>query len=208
MKLYKFRSLFPLEFLADLLVSERLYCAKYSHLNDPFEGHFTERMCLEIHGRRIISEMSLDDLIDPEEINDIRVCSLSRNYQDVRMWAHYADGHKGVAIEIDFLKLNPRPKKVTYNKTVKSFDTSSHEYPSIGRALLNKTDKWKYEKEYRILSRSEFFPITGRIRRVILGPLFPKKFYSILQKLCPPDVQLLETKIDLNTARVQLKRDI
>lgn len=40
MKLYKFRSLDNIEFTFDILLNERLYCANYKDLNDPFEGIF------------------------------------------------------------------------------------------------------------------------------------------------------------------------
>ena len=39
--LYKFRSTARLDLLADILVSERLYCAKWHELNDPMEGYFS-----------------------------------------------------------------------------------------------------------------------------------------------------------------------
>lgn len=29
------------------------------------------------------------------------VCSLTASLSDIRLWSHYADGHTGVAIEID-----------------------------------------------------------------------------------------------------------
>jgi len=40
MKLFKYRSLRTMEFILDIFLNERLHCAPYSELNDPFEGMF------------------------------------------------------------------------------------------------------------------------------------------------------------------------
>jgi hypothetical protein len=40
MLLYKYRGLSNLRYVADILCHERLYCAPYTELNDPFEGFF------------------------------------------------------------------------------------------------------------------------------------------------------------------------
>ena len=40
MILFKFKSLGTLDHVLDILLNDRLYCAPYSNLNDPFEGQF------------------------------------------------------------------------------------------------------------------------------------------------------------------------
>ena len=43
MKLYKYRSLRRnLDFVLDILLNERLYCANYTALNDPLEGYYVD----------------------------------------------------------------------------------------------------------------------------------------------------------------------
>ena len=45
MKLYKYRSLRQnLDFVLDILLNGRLYCAEYQTLNDPLEGFFIEEI--------------------------------------------------------------------------------------------------------------------------------------------------------------------
>ncbi len=109
MKLYKYRSLTNLEYTFDILLNERLHCAPYDQLNDPFEGLFFSvahwgGMSGIVAGSMmpgrgygfvptVKSPRSLSELTIP---GGTRVCSLSASLSDVRLWSHYADGHKRI----------------------------------------------------------------------------------------------------------------
>lgn len=96
MKLYKYRSLRNnIDFVLDILINQRLYCADHAELNDPVEGGFYE-------SRRYsgpVMGISIPRSIDAAE--SLRVCSLSAPRDLVPLWSHYADSHAGVAIEVD-----------------------------------------------------------------------------------------------------------
>ena len=95
MKLYKFRSLDNIEFVLDILLNERLYCAPYSDLNDPLEGLFYTISSPSITSKkRFRRYKEINDL--PVKNSDLRICSLSKGLDDIRMWSHYAAGHSGV----------------------------------------------------------------------------------------------------------------
>ena len=208
MHLYKFRGLSSLERLADILVSERLYCPWYSDLNDPFEGVCMERGFFgtpENPGRRYRVTTTVDDLADPENPVDYRVCSLSGSVSSVQMWSHYGDSHKGVAIEIDFSGAAQFPKKVNYVDGIRQYDHLMQEHPSIGNILLYKTKIWDYEDEYRILTSEQFYNISGRIRKVLLGPRFLRQSRGLIERICPSGATIAETKLDHATATVSLK---
>lgn len=80
--------------------------------------------------------------------------SKSKKPNNLLMWSHYADNHKGVAIEFDFPqeilsksigeKIHPicykkkRPEKYLYNLTLKDWFTY-------------KAKEWKYENEQRLI---------------------------------------------------------
>lgn len=207
MNLYKFRSLSHLEWLADILVSERLYCPWYYDLNDPFEGICTERGYFgtsENPGRRYTTATTIDDLADPANPTEYRVCSLSSSWSDVRMWSHYGDGHRGVAIEIDFSEVEIPPRRVTYLDGLKEYDHLLDERPSIGNILLKKTKHWSYEDEYRILTTERYYSIKGRIRRILLGPRFPKKSLNVIQRLCPSGASVESTRLDIDSVTTKL----
>ncbi|MCW8831230.1 MAG: DUF2971 domain-containing protein [Gammaproteobacteria bacterium] len=107
MKLYKFRSLDNMDYALDIILNERLYCPEYSELNDPFEGLFNQLMPGSFDSgfdngfstsNKTIS--NVDELL--ADSYHTRVCSLTSDLHDVRLWSHYADSHRGIAIELDF----------------------------------------------------------------------------------------------------------
>lgn len=92
---------------------------------------------------------------------------------NVLMWSHYANSHKGFCVRYEFdsdvfdpSKSLKRDKvvlvdKIKYSKTIKI-----SKEPSIRKALFEKSDFWKYEKEMRLLSfdcsgNDKEFPVIG-----------------------------------------------
>jgi len=104
------------------------------------------------------------------------VCSLTEDYQNLLMWAHYANCHKGICVGIDCDKVvntiyesQDGTKKVLYLQKVRYYD----EWPELKyrlvpeakdlrtkdeilfestQQLLAKSKHWEYEQEWRILS--------------------------------------------------------
>ncbi|MDP3684946.1 MAG: hypothetical protein Q8S01_13545, partial [Ignavibacteria bacterium] len=117
MKLYKYKSLDNLFQVYDILINNRLHCSNIIDFNDPYEGLFVVKYLLKIqrtlrkeNGRLIRTVRGIWEelsLLDPrvkiivDAIDKKRVCSLSRKKNDVQLWAHYANGHRGIAIELD-----------------------------------------------------------------------------------------------------------
>ena len=137
MKLYKYRSLAEyIEHTLDILLNERLHCAPYDELNDPFEGvflsvaHIPRNMAFSNDARTWIrlwgaSYCQITKIIGKYPIpGGTRVCSLSASLSDVRLWSHYADGHKGIAIEIDFEGMKDQPLEVEYVNRIKEIDNA------------------------------------------------------------------------------------
>lgn len=86
-----------------------------------------------------------------ETFGQVFICSLSGAVDQPLLWAHYADSHRGLAIEFDCAH---RP--FSFALRVKY----QNEYPSIGYpfqvkepfdVLATKSDIWEYEEEFRIL---------------------------------------------------------
>lgn len=124
--------------------------------------------CAKQNLENIISEslMLLQDLI--------WVCSLSESINNTLLWSHYADSHKGFAIEYE-IKLNMRRKDNStllpviykssrcdasslFEKVKKIKDFTSKKAININdtldliRIILQKSKDWKYEKEWRMIS--------------------------------------------------------
>lgn len=88
------------------------------------------------------------------------VFSLSENNDDLLMWAHYADSHKGYCIEFDRTKDHcfREVKKVNYPNDNKyphiQWPKDSNEMMGIAeKIILTKAKHWFYEKEWRVINR-------------------------------------------------------
>jgi len=77
---------------------------------------------------------------------------------DGLLWAHYGAGHRGIAIE-----LNPNADEVlrsslevSYEKEFPIIDMLKDDGPTkMRKALLTKSDDWRYEKEFRAIYPAE-----------------------------------------------------
>ena len=117
--------------------------------------------------------------------SELGVLCLSEVYNDILMWSHYADGHRGIVLEFDKSELESVPdyrycKKVDYDKDILTLDEVNRADPNeLSRLLLlKKARRWKYEEEWRIIvepSRRQDFPncrIFKFPKRVLTGVIF------------------------------------
>lgn len=86
------------------------------------------------------------------------IVSLSANKNDIIMWGHYSDGHKGFCLEFDTsFKPFESAKKVTYSDNIPELDASKilildEANPNhIVKPLTTKFIHWIYENEYRLI---------------------------------------------------------
>ena len=96
MHFYKYRSLSNIRYFLDILIFKRLYLASYSELNDPMEGAFRIQNGVDVSWLSLLRS----------EKNNIHICSLSKTYNSILMWSHYADSHKGCCIELEVTSVN------------------------------------------------------------------------------------------------------
>lgn len=83
-----------------------------------------------------------------------RIFCLSEKKDDILMWSHYANGHRGICLEFQVTKdpifrgLQP----VKYTKQYPNINrwTSTDEQRMEGQ-VLTKSHQWSYEKEWRII---------------------------------------------------------
>jgi|688.fasta_scaffold381387_1 hypothetical protein len=89
-----------------------------------------------------------------EQITEnIGVLCLSEVCEDILMWSHYADSHRGVCLEFDgCFEFFANAQKVDYPPTrprINPFRQNPTEM--MEAALLTKAEHWKYEREWRIV---------------------------------------------------------
>lgn len=177
-KLYKYRSLSGDNFkhTQSIFLRNEIYFSSREKLNDPFEGLFK----LEILGH-------LPSTILPVEKG---ILSLTSNRDDILMWSHYADSHKGICLEFDtripdspFALAQPVNYKTIFDDY--TFDADFDATQVSESVSLTKSRHWKYEKEWRVIGSKSGackFPPESLIG-VIAGCNIPPADYDWLENL-------------------------
>lgn len=221
MILYKYRSLANLEHVLDIILNQRLHCSTYPELNDPFEGLFITTTTItpsDFLKRKILLPMFVKWPIKfkrAKEVKDlggaidkVKICSLSSNLNDVRLWSYYADGHKGVVFEIDCSGLE-KIYEVKYSEELPQGSITLLGQPSLHEVLSRKTKHWDFESEYRIiyegqyLEEGKYFGIKGRIKAICLGTRTSEPHRKLLNKIVPSEIPIYTTKINEKTIEVE-----
>jgi hypothetical protein len=131
-------------------------------LNDPTEGYF------EAHKY----DAGISELKNGK--SKIRICSLSKRYNNGLMWSYYADANKGCCIEVE-PDYNSMSSELQWERYRVSY---SSKIPFLSRdltplkALQRKGKYWRHEEEIRFMAEnnsagSAYLPVI--IHRVILG---------------------------------------
>jgi hypothetical protein len=185
-------------------------------MNDPFEGLFSTTIHIPPHERIKFMFFTLPESFRvTKSVNDlycdskdrVRICSLSSSLNDVRLWANYADGNRGIALEIDFSGLESSVHEVNYSKELPIYDYTLLTAPSPINVLTRKTIHWSYESEYRIIHDGKYFEITDRLRAIYVGSRISETHVAFLKKMKPAKVPIIPTEIDTKNIKVKIKKD-
>ncbi|MDW3210108.1 MAG: DUF2971 domain-containing protein [Reichenbachiella sp.] len=181
--------------LLKTLIKGELWFGKIEDLNDPYEGEFQIRDTSKMPSNESIDEFyknqssfiiprpkgqnhsphifhkTFSDFVKNTLRSQFGLTCFSKKNNDVLMWSHYADSHKGVCLIFDQHKLlkslnsiypDIKLGEVEYNEElpyvdlITSGDNSSFRYSDREKnVLLNKNIKWDYEEEYRLYRRFE-----------------------------------------------------
>ena len=124
-----------------------------SDFNDPFDCNLN----LVEHDNNINQE--LDTKIKRNNIANIGVTCFTQVINEPLMWAHYANNYRGFVVEFNTetirVYIDKNERKFSLNPVlyfdkfikVKNTDGFAQEY-----LLTAKSDKWEYEKEWRLLA--------------------------------------------------------
>lgn len=157
MKAYKYKSLNNIEYVLDIILYNRLYCANGDELNDPLESTFSCATTPESYVR-------FDKVC--EKLKKYRVCSLSKEQDCPLLWGYYADGFRGAAIEVEVP--DTAAIEVKYGDPLELINWSGPDDYVVKKILSTKHEKWSHENEFRILqTECQFFD--ARVTKVILG---------------------------------------
>lgn len=167
---YKFRSLDNFQFVTDIVVNQRLYAATLDTMNDPMEGFYT-------HDPDIPQE-SLDALQQHQK--SLKFSSLSKYNYNPLMWAHYADGYRGIAIGVE--AKNEDWREVSYEKHSHLLANKPTTLERAKKVLTYKAGFWRYEDEIRIFAKSgNYVPV--KVKEIIFGERTDRTLKALLKKI-------------------------
>ena len=209
MKTYKFRSPAQLGFALDIIKNNRLRCSPWNDLNDPMEG-----MYIYSYGRE--NEVNAKKIVEGigNSKNKYRICSLSQTYDCHLLWAHYADGFRGIAIEIELPNNSPSIRPVKYRGVFAGVNINSvtNEDEAAKSILFSKNAEWEYEKEVRVLSEGEWYELPKPVQRVIVGSRMSDVNREMIELICEKyDVEMCQVGIGdegIDADRVRPRRGL
>ena len=166
---YKYISLENPERFLDILLNKRLYMPTYKQMNDPMEGIYATwgmegSSIHEINSRRL----------------NLRMCCLSKSPNDVLMWSHYANAHKGCCLEVE-VRDGDGPYDIEYSSALPKIDNPD----DVKGLLCHKNSAWEYENEVRFFKEegksSSFLKVN--IKKVCFGMNVSPTDYALYRKL-------------------------
>ena len=159
MTLYKYRNLNNFRHLVDILLKQRLYASSYFDLNDPMEGQY-------IYTPDGMKDERVE-LVLKDDKNKVKICSFSATPDIPLMWAHYADGHRGIAIGVEIVDRYCTVKPITYDGPV-TLNNLSAQSDSAIEILSHKLSAWQYEQEFQAFTTKRSY-VEVAITHVIYG---------------------------------------
>jgi hypothetical protein len=184
--LYKYRAIDPAGHTERIFAASEAYFAGPFSFNDPFESRFTLSMAATAKERvakfmRILPvqepmlaasareqrarALARIVLPDPQAsatgLSQVLAAktglfSLSAKRDDILMWSHYADNHRGICLEFAVRHTDPflgqRVLPVSYSRAlpvVRWFQDD--DWGMVKKVVLTKAIHWKYEAEWRIV---------------------------------------------------------
>lgn|GEM_PF-1764088 len=157
--LVKFTSI---DFAMDILKKNYVFLSSPLNFNDPLDSYF-----VTLVGRRpsIETRWALKEYLDISEETYVFCGTFEKNIENVLMWSHYGNGHKGIALKYKI------PDSYSGKLDRVSYDVNSHEEfaNAIGNgnpfkvpkkdesernklvedSIFIKDKEWSYEKEIR-----------------------------------------------------------
>lgn len=199
MLLYKYKSLENLWQILDIVVNRRLYCCSWQELNDPLEGRYE----IYLGNKSQKAEAIMQERIEGAR-NGLRIASLSTDVTNFLMWSHYANGHKGVAVEVEIPDDDPELSEVTYSPFSSIFMGKEETLYNLHHLFTSKTEEWAYEKEYRIITSEKYFRLSEPVRRIYLGPQVPDEREALLRTILAGTCEFVETELDRTEGAVRV----
>lgn len=143
-------------FRPEFLSNRLLRITPRTDLNDPydfypFQSDIEERQLAYKRFKNLENTPDVQQIID-NHLSETGVISFTEAIDNIIMWSHYADSHKGMAIGFnpkhEFFKELERIRYTTQRPNLRK------EFSAFwGAELFFKSDQWMYEKEWRLIKQ-------------------------------------------------------
>ena len=184
MRLFKLKSFKGngLFYILDMIISERIYLSTCDSLNDIVEGNWGYANSKD--NEYIEKARKLREIIDAQRFT----CFLD-SINNPLMWAHYAGGFSGVALEYDLDSEQYDIRKIEY-EGIPSVSMDQMEGVIAGKLLpqdigilKQKSKCWGYEGEWRLYGKGKVEHIENiKPKSVILG-VKASKYSSVIREI-------------------------
>lgn len=181
MLFYKYKSNFDI-YVMDIIVHSRMYLSSYKKLNDPMEGVLGFDPWFK-DGAKNLNIATYSERCDARvnAINEYGILSLSRSPEISLMWGHYADGFRGVCIEVE---LSEEAASNLYAIDYEADLSKLSDDDPIG-LLTHKTKEWDYEQESRVLIKPKYRPYVQleRVNKIIMGSMMDSSISETISSI-------------------------
>lgn len=171
-------------YLFDTLINKEMWFSNPTDFNDPFDcdinmtfngsPHSSIQNYFDNYLKKQFSSKELENINTTNISNDDFGVLLNKvakkvaqrkgiacfmsNCDNLLMWAHYADSHKGVCLKFDILEdtdfFSPA-KKVVYAKDYPIYNYLEKKNDFVNQMFFTKSKEWEYEGEVRVLKNKK-----------------------------------------------------
>lgn len=117
----------------------------------------------------LIDDPKLFYELNRDNTDKFNICCFSQKSNNMLMWSHYADSHKGICIGLKiiyknnqkFLKFKNKKNNIHVEATKVTYELKNKKIPAVDyhfltedmleESLRTKSECWKYEEEYRTI---------------------------------------------------------
>lgn len=201
-----------------VLINKKIWASKPESLNDPFDCKI--KFMPEINHEAFIKylkrtgtstgDLQKDKKIfleflknEPEKIiSKFGVFSMSQINDNILMWSHYSNQHRGFCIGFvrnndnilgDINKTKPVEYDCNYPKIYPLDDTGNYDPSCFTKMLFTKAKDWEYEKEWRLVydEGDKELPLSADISSIIFGLKMAEGHKATIRKILAdqPDIK-------------------
>ncbi len=166
-----------------------IFCPSYPEMNDPMEGLYasTQKVRAISDYHRFVRDVSSEKL-------EIGIASFSETWNNELMWAHYADGFRGICVTYSLARLTRQLSdehslaRIAYGDRPFTMNLDGRRQSERAKAILStKSLMWRYEREWRL-----FAPLRGR---AVHGPGGVTSVY-LGARMAPADRRIIRERLE------------